>query len=368
MAQLLISVVTPFHNTAPYLAECIESVLAQSYSNFEFILSDNCSTDGSGDIAEAYAKRDPRIRLIRQPRLLSQGDHYNNVLTYLSDSSRYCKIVQADDYIFPDCLRCMVQAFEQSESIGLVSSYYLKGRAVMGSGYPYPAPILPGKEMARLFLRTGVFVFGSESTVMYRSSLIRDCQPFFNSSLLHADTEKCMQILNDWDFGFVHQVLSFLRVDNVNESISAAARALQPAALDWHINVQRYADSVLEKDESSALKSEARREYYDVLAREALHLRGSNFWQYHRKGLKTLGETLDFPFLVSRIVSRLLGMVVNPGDTIASVIQSFKSKPKNTSSGRDSLPRQADNIVARNEQQHGEAIPEYSRSGGRATK
>ena len=343
-------------------------MLSQSYSNFEYILSDNCSTDGSGEIAEAYARRDPRIRLIRQPHLLSQGDHYNNVLTYLSESSRYCKIVQADDYIFSDCLLHMVQAFEQSESIGLVSSYYLKGRTVMGSGYPYPAPLLPGKEMGRLFLRTGVFVFGSESTVMYRSSLIRDCQPFFNSSLLHADTEKCMEILESWDFGFVHQVLSFLRVDNVNESISAAARALQPAALDWHIIVQRHADSFLEKDESSALKAEARREYYDVLAREALHLRGAAFWQYHRKGLKSLGETLEFPLLAFRIVSRLLAMIANPGNTVASAIQSFKGKPKNISSGSDSLPKQAANIVTQKEQQHGEAVPEYSRSGARAAK
>ena len=69
MAQLvnrpLVSVVTPFFNTAPYLAECIESVLAQSYSHFEYILLDNCSTDGSSEIAAAYASRDSRIRLIR---------------------------------------------------------------------------------------------------------------------------------------------------------------------------------------------------------------------------------------------------------------------------------------------------------------
>jgi hypothetical protein len=45
----------------------------------------------------------------------------------ISDASQYCKIVQADDYIFPQCLELMVQAFEQSKSIGLVSSYWLHG-------------------------------------------------------------------------------------------------------------------------------------------------------------------------------------------------------------------------------------------------
>src|SRR5271163_333260 len=91
--QPLVSVVTPFFNTAPYLAECIESVLAQSYSEFEYILMDNCSTDGSGEIAKTYAGRDPRIRLIRCSEFVSQLKNYNRALAEISDASQYCKIV-----------------------------------------------------------------------------------------------------------------------------------------------------------------------------------------------------------------------------------------------------------------------------------
>ena len=54
----LVSVVTPFYNTAPYLAQCIESVLTQTYPHFEYILMDNCGTDGSGEIAESYPRRE----------------------------------------------------------------------------------------------------------------------------------------------------------------------------------------------------------------------------------------------------------------------------------------------------------------------
>ena len=60
--QPLVSVVTPFYNTADYLRECIESVLAQTYTRFEYILVDNQSTDGSAEIAAEYSKRDSRIR------------------------------------------------------------------------------------------------------------------------------------------------------------------------------------------------------------------------------------------------------------------------------------------------------------------
>jgi len=48
----LVSVVTPFYNTQAFLPECIESVLRQSYENWEYLLVDNCSTDGSGEIAQ----------------------------------------------------------------------------------------------------------------------------------------------------------------------------------------------------------------------------------------------------------------------------------------------------------------------------
>lgn len=326
MSQPLVSVVTPFRNTAPYLAQCIESVLAQGFSEFEYILSDNCSTDGSREIAEAYARRDPRIRLVRQPQLFSQIQHYNRALAEISNASQYCKIVQADDYIFPDCLRLMVQAFEQSETIGLVSSYDLKGNVVRGSGYPSGKHILPGREVARLYLRDGVYFFGSATTVMYRSSLVRNCQPFYEESLLHVDTEKCMQILEHWDFGFVHQVLSFLRTDNVNESISAGFRTFQPEALDFYIIVQRYAPVFLEADEAAALKSQNKRWYYCVLAEEAVRLRGAAFWRYHERGLKTLGETLDWPSLSVQIGRELLWMTANPGATAALLLRYLKRK------------------------------------------
>ena len=307
----LVSVVTPFRNVAPYLAECIESVLRQDYARFEYVLSDNCSTDGSGEIAQDYARREPRIRLIRQPRLLSQVQHYNSVLAEISDASDYCKIVQADDSVSPDCLKLMVGAFEQSESIGLVSAQYLKGDKVFGADFPTPTTMLPGREMARLYLRTGVFVFGSPTAVMYRSSVVRNCKPFYDESLLHEDTEKCMQILEKWNFGFVHKVLSFLRLGNA--SVSSAFQSLEPVALDWYIIVQRYAPVFLEDAEAALRKRQSRQEYYRILARQALRCRELAFWRYQREGLKTLGESLDWLYLGWQIGHELLCPVAKPG-------------------------------------------------------
>jgi hypothetical protein len=236
-----------------------------------------------------------------------------------SDVSTYCKIVQADDFIFPDCLTLMVRAFEQSESIGLVSGYDLKADVVRGSGFPWQTSPSSGKETARLYFRKGIFPFGSPTTVMYRSSLVRERPSFYDASLLHEDTEKCMQILENWDFAFVAQVLSFLRADN--QSISSAVRNFQPDSLDRYIIVQRYASVFLDPGEARVMKKRAKRDYYQVLAHAALRFRESGFWRYHEKGLKTLGEKIDWLHLVFVACGQLLWMVVNPGDTVRRIVE-----------------------------------------------
>ena len=258
-----------------------------------------------GEIAERYARQDSRIRLVRRTELLSQVQNYNRALAEISDASRYCKIVQADDCIFPDCLKLMVQAFQRSDSIGLVSSYDLKGDTVRGSSFPHHLAVLSGKDMGRLYFRTGVYVFGSPTTVMFRSSLVRSQQPFYDESLLHEDTEKCLQILQSWDFAFVPQVLSFLRVGN--EGISSAVKNFGPGALDHYIIVRRYALAFLDAPEASQVTKQAKRDYYRQLARAAIRLRGAAFWKYHREGLKTLGESLDRSCLMLQILLNCSG-------------------------------------------------------------
>jgi len=322
VSQPFVSVVTPFYNSEQYLAQCIESVLGQTYSEFEYLLVDNCSTDKSGEIAEVFARRDPRVRLIRRSEHLPQVRNYNEALSEISSQSKYCKMVQADDYVYTDCLKLMVQAFEQSESVGLVSSYWLKGNVLWGAGPPISRTFFSGFEIARAYLRTQLYLFGSPSTVMYRSSILRAQRPFYGESLLHEDTEKCLEILEDWDFGFVHQVLSYLRTEN--ESISSRHRDFQPNALDTYILVQRFAGVFLDLGEAKAVRARSRRDYYRMLAKEAIRFQGRNFWDYHEGGLKSLGQKLDRVQLALQIAWTLLWMTANPGSTLQRLFRLVK--------------------------------------------
>jgi glycosyltransferase involved in cell wall biosynthesis len=287
----LVSVVTPFFNTARYLAECVESVLAQSLGDFEYLLVDNQSTDGSAEVAARYAARDPRIRVLRNERFLSQVENYNGALERASPGSRYLKVMQADDALFPDCLARLVEIAERDPRIGLVGSYYLKGPAPRGGGMDHRTWRLEGVEACRrMLLVPGFFPVGSPTSVLYRADLVRGRRPFYATGRYHEDTEAAFEILLGNDLGFVPQVLSFLRTDN--ESISSAARRFDPDPLDHLILLERYGPAVLSEEELDVQRRREWSAYLGGLRRSMLRSGSRDRWRYHAAGLETIGVRL----------------------------------------------------------------------------
>ena len=153
--QPLVSFVTPFYNTEKYLAECIESVLAQSYQNWEYILVNNCSTDGSLEIARRYAARDQRIRLTTNPEFLGQLKNYNHALRQISPYARFVKMVPADEWIFPECTQQMVALAVADHDIAIVSAYTIVDHWVTAPGIQYPSTVTAGDAALRIYLREG---------------------------------------------------------------------------------------------------------------------------------------------------------------------------------------------------------------------
>src|SRR5215467_12736820 len=107
-----VSIVTPVYNGETFLADCIESVLAQDYSNWEYIIVNNCSTDCTLDIANRYASLDSRVRVLTNSSFVDAICNHNIAVGSIALRSKYCKVVSADDWITADCLARMVELAE----------------------------------------------------------------------------------------------------------------------------------------------------------------------------------------------------------------------------------------------------------------
>jgi glycosyltransferase involved in cell wall biosynthesis len=210
----LVSVVTPVYNGAEYLAECIESVLNQSYENWEYVIVDNRSNDGTLEIARGYETRDPRVRVLAADVFVGPIENQNRAVREISPDSKYTKVLHADDWLFPECLERMVDLAEDNPSVGVVSAYRLEETRVTLDGLPPSVTVLRGREIARSTLLADPypFLFGSPSSVLIRSDFVRARDPFYNEdNPWNEDTEACLWVLRTSDFGFVHQVLTFTR-------------------------------------------------------------------------------------------------------------------------------------------------------------
>jgi glycosyltransferase involved in cell wall biosynthesis len=301
-----VSIVTPFYNTREFLPECIESVLRQTYEHWEYVLVDNCSTDGSTEIAAEYACRYPgRIRLIHTESFLSQVQNYNFALSCISPESEYCKMVQADDWLFPDCVRSMVDLAEAHPSVGIVAAYELYGDEVRLDGLPYPSPEVPGRDICRLYYLRKVYLVGTPTSLLLRSELIRSRNPFYDERYApFEDTFACFDLLRTWNFGFAHQVLTYSRRDN--GSIFSQACESGYLHFDHLAIVVTHGQDYLSADEYQRCLKDAEKRYFLFLTRCALRGRDQKFWEFHRKSLASIDYFLDWRLLVAWIPRALL--------------------------------------------------------------
>lgn len=106
----LVSIGLPIYNGERFLAACIDSVLAQTYRNFEIIISDNASTDGTVAICREYARRDSRVRVVQHDRNRGSAWNHNHVRELARGA--YFKWYGADDLMAPGFLGAAVSALE----------------------------------------------------------------------------------------------------------------------------------------------------------------------------------------------------------------------------------------------------------------
>lgn len=113
-----VSVCIPTYNTGHYLAQAIDSVLAQDFTDYELLICDNASTDATPEVLRGYT--DPRIRYVRYEELVNQGANWNRCVKLAQGD--YVALLHADDVYLPGFLSARVRALDGHSEVGLVFS------------------------------------------------------------------------------------------------------------------------------------------------------------------------------------------------------------------------------------------------------
>ena len=169
----MLSMVIPVYNVERYLRECVDSVLRQTYTDWECILVDDGSTDASGAICDAYAARDARIRLIHQP---NGGSSAARISGIRAARGEFLAFVDSDDWVEPDLFSRLLAPMLDDDSIDVSAGGYVTdtdGRISSGVTFvAEPAVFSPVTYGHRMFSSLGFN--WSLCGKIYRQSLFTD--------------------------------------------------------------------------------------------------------------------------------------------------------------------------------------------------
>lgn len=115
-----VAVGMPVYNGDKLIALTLDSILSQTFGDFELIISDNASTDRTEEICREYAARDSRIRYVRNPENLGASRNYNRVFE-LSSGGKYLRWAAHDDLLGPTCLEKHKQALDEGPDSAVMS-------------------------------------------------------------------------------------------------------------------------------------------------------------------------------------------------------------------------------------------------------
>lgn len=166
----LVSVLLTAYNREAYIGASIESVLAQNFGDFELLVTDNLSTDGTVEIAREYERKDPRVRVIVNDVNLGQFGNRNRGATLAR--GEFLKYHDSDDLMYPHCLETMLGPLAAEPRAGFALS--------MGwcwPGGPCPMLLTPRMAYQREFLGHGLFHCGPASA-LFRAEVFRQLGGF----------------------------------------------------------------------------------------------------------------------------------------------------------------------------------------------
>lgn len=260
-----VSVCIPTYNYARYLPRAIESVLAQTYDDFELIVSDNASTDDTQEVLSRYS--DPRLEAFRNERNLGLFANFSRCLELAS--ADVVKFVCADDWLDPAYLARTMPVLARNRDVALVTTdgFFVDEQ---GRTFGLSTPEFEGGPVVRAAdaLRTqagSLNVIGMPSSVLLRRAAVEAAGGFDPRFAPASDVHLWLKLLSRWDIGWVSEPLCYLRVHTSKEH-GFGNDPSESTFLSWEDVAARPGSPIDARTLDTALYAEAERSLIHAVA------------------------------------------------------------------------------------------------------
>jgi glycosyltransferase involved in cell wall biosynthesis len=212
--QPLVSVLMTSYNREQYIGTAIESVLTSTYSNYELIIVDDCSTDNTVQIAKKYEQQDGRIKVYVNENNLGDYPNRNRAASYAR--GKYIKYLDSDDIFYTHGLQVMVEAMElfPDVAVGICSRYNQEEK-------PYPFLLSPEEAYHTHFYVKGLFDTGP-SGLIFSSEKFNKIGGFSGKRYI-GDTEINLRLASRWPIVKIASSLVFWRQHEGQEYVAGLA-------------------------------------------------------------------------------------------------------------------------------------------------
>jgi glycosyltransferase involved in cell wall biosynthesis len=207
-----ILVFVPTYNSEKYLRQCLDSVLQQTFQDWQCVISDDASTDKSVEIAREYEKLDSRFKVLTHEKNVGAANNWNRAKE--NNNSFATKILCADDYLLKDALKEQLDILQRNQTAIVFSERYIvfpSGRK-LHPRLPKYASNISFNDAFKFYINLGRNIFGEPVTALFRTDLFVESEGFYPKFEYSLDTSGYMAISRGNDVTFDNYVVGVFRV------------------------------------------------------------------------------------------------------------------------------------------------------------
>ena len=212
-----VSICLPVYNGARFLKIAIESVLSQTYTDYELIICDDCSGDNTLEIARSFG--DPRIKVYKNEKNLGLVGNWNRAFSYAH--GKYVKLMMQDDILHADAIAKQVELLEMhpeaSICIGNTSVINELGEVVVERRRFKEDGVISGIKFAKKTLM-GRNLYCEPPNVMLRNELIKKIGPIDDSFTYAPDWDYCLSMSSIGDVAYTKAKIMDFRISDISET------------------------------------------------------------------------------------------------------------------------------------------------------